>query len=557
MKTLKSIIAIFLVIICIVSTFTSCKNSDANEESGKLSTDISSYSIVRVDAASGKLPTMTSAFKKAILEHTKAELEVTTDYVKRGEELDESGNEILVGNTNRTVSANALSELNEKGYDGGFIIKADGNKIAIVGTDDNQTIIGLKYFINNYVMKSEKENTLPIKSGDTVIKETGKILYMTDTLDAIVLEKLTTVYDPGTPKSQIWETYAKVIKLEHSGEHNGTLLATHEQRPNNSSDHLFRYPIFRSTDDGDTWERIALVDDTYNRNPTVGYQPYLFELPEDIGEFKKGTILLGGCTRTNNQAQTIMVLYYSTDVGETWKTWGNIDVGGAYHSDQYTSDGLWEPVFMYEESTKRLYCFYSDEMDPDHSQRLVYKYTTDMKTWSEKYEAVACDNKMLRPGMVALTKMGDKYALAFELGGIRAEGGYPIYVKIADSLGDWGDPADYGHLVSAPGDKIMGSGPAIAWTPNGGECGTLFVTAHGMLSGHTHSKCDLFLSFDYGETFIAINNPIPTMINDHTGSGYSPGFYVDSEGTVYYVNDPESFPGALNEKLMFAKIKVY
>ena len=196
-------------------------------------------------------------------------------------------------------------------------------------------------------------------------------------------------------------------------------------------------------------------------------------------------------------------------------------------------------------------------MDPGHNQRLVYKYTTDMKTWSKKYEAVACENKMLRPGMVALTKMGDKYALAFELGGIREEGGYPIYVKIADSLDDWGDISDYGQLVAAPGDKIMGSGPAIAWTPLGGECGTLMVTAHGMLSGYTKTKCDLFLSFDYGKTFITIDNPIPNMPNEHTGSGYSPGFYVDSDGSVYYVNDPEVAPNSLCEKLMFAKIKIY
>ncbi|MBP3334092.1 MAG: hypothetical protein J6M35_08625 [Clostridia bacterium] len=111
---LTKALSVFLLIVCISSVFTSCKKSDANEESGKLSTDISSYKIVRVDAASGKLPTMTSNFKKAILEHTKAELEVTTDYVKRGEELDESGSEILIGDTNRTVSITLLPSLTKK-----------------------------------------------------------------------------------------------------------------------------------------------------------------------------------------------------------------------------------------------------------------------------------------------------------------------------------------------------------------------------------------------------------------------------------------------------------
>ena len=392
-------------------------------------------------------------------------------------------------------------------------------------------------------------------NNNTATEESKKILYTTDDLNTVVLEKLTTIYEPSNADSKVWTIYAKIIKLEHSTEHNGTLLATHEQRHGHESDPLYRYPIFRSTDDGDTWEQIALVGDSYNKDPIVGYQPYLFELPEDIGEFKKGTILLGACTRTINPTHTIMVMHYSTDVGKTWKTWGNIDVGGAYHPDPLKTDGVWEPVFIYEESTKRLYCFYSDETDPDHSQKLVYKYTTDMKTWSEKYDAVACENKMLRPGMVALTKMGDKYALAFELVGM--PGGFSIYIKIADSLDDWGDPADYGHLIIAPGNKTMGSGPAIAWTPRGGKCGTLMATAHGMMTGYTHSKCDLFLSFDYGETFVAIDNPSPNMPNENTGSGYSPGFYVDSDGTVYYANDPEAFPGATYEKLVLAKIKVY
>ena len=168
---------------------------------------------------------------------------------------------------------------------------------------------------------------------------------------------------------------------------------------------------------------------------------------------------------------------------------------------------------------------------------------------------VACENPLLRPGMVALTKMGNgKYALAFEIVGFS---GNPIYIKFADKLDDWGDPADYGKIIISDSGKSMGSAPAIAWTPDGGECGTLFVTAHHMSAGTSNTKCDLMLSFDYGETFVAIDNPIPNKPNDHIRSGYSPGFYVDKDGTVYYVNDPEYSKGGLNEKFVFAKIKVY
>ena len=163
MKTLKSILSLLLVTLCISSTFTSCEKTNVSGDTTLSSTDISSYKIVRVDAASGKLPTMTSNFKKAILEHTKAELEVTTDYVKRGEELDESGSEILIGDTNRTVSINALAELDEKGYEVDYIHGEE--ETTSVATKDNAC-----GFLYSGINKSDlfpaiaKEGVLPRKT---------------------------------------------------------------------------------------------------------------------------------------------------------------------------------------------------------------------------------------------------------------------------------------------------------------------------------------------------------------------------------------------------------
>ena len=394
------------------------------------------------------------------------------------------------------------------------------------------------------MLKSEKEHTLPIKSGDTVIEKTGKLLYMSKNLDAVVLETLTDIWSPSTKKSTEQCTYGKIIKLEHNGENNGMLLATHETC--NWTDG--RYPVNRSTDDGQTWTEISRISDSLNKKSVPGWQPYLFELPADVGDFKEGTLLYAGCSRINNMAQTAMTLYKSTDLGETWRAFKNVDIvnGGIGY-------GLWEPVLMYEEETGRVYCFYSDDSDPKHDQKLVYKYSTDLVNWSAKYEMVACENPLLRPGMVALTKMGNgKYALAYELCG----DGCQIYIKYADSLDGW-EPADHGKLIRTLSGEGMGSAPAIAWTPDGGECGTLFVTAHHVVNGSSNTKCDLFISFDYGETFIDVDNPIPNRPNDNIRSGYSPGFFVDKDGAVYYVNDPEYTKNGLNEKFMFAKIRVY
>ncbi len=473
--------------------------------------------------------------------------------------MDPDAKEILVGDTNRKESESALAKLKESGHEHAYTVEATDNKIVIVGLSDGDTVIGVKNFINRYILGGS-ESVISIKSGDSYTNKTGELIYSDTNLEhLVVLEKLNDIYCPESKKSNSWADYGKIIKLEHSEKYSGTLLATHEQRSDHYTDAQLRYPIFRSSDGGESWERIAYVSDTKNNNDHyTGWQPNLFELPCDIGDFKKGTVLLGGCTRKRNMSQTIIALHYSTDGGESWQTHNNIDVGSGYHSDPTKSNGIYEPFFIFEEETKRLYCFYSDETDPKCSQKLVFKYTTDLKTWSAKKDAVAGKTFAQRPGMPVLTKMGNgKYALVFEVGG-NVGGGYPIYMKTTDHLDNWGDVSDFGKLIATPdGNKNLASAPAAIWTPSGGEKGTLFITSSWMPKGSTTTKCDLFMSFDYGESFVATTNPIPTKYNSSVLNGYSPGFYVDKEGTLFYVNNPEAYDKALYEKLMFAEIKIY
>ncbi len=567
MKKLKTFLTVILLSAMLITALVSCNDKTPSEEDKNPEFDISAYQIIRIDASNQTLTDMTVKFKKSIKEHVKSDLKVGTDYVKRGEELDENtdknAKEILIGDTNRSASIAAVAELNEKGYEKGFIIKVTDNKIAIVGTSDNDTVLGLKYFITNYVLKSEKDNMLPIKSGDTFSKENGDIIHIGADLEMVVLEKLSTIYNPGK-KSQVWTPYCKVIKLEcqPDNKNNGILLATHEQRGgSHSSDTLNRYPVFSSSDDGDTWKRIAWVNDNHNKGAIVGWQPSLYELPADVGEYKAGTVLMGTCTRIQGTA-TMMVTHASKDCGKTWKTLGNVAVGGPWRDVQNESDGLYEPVYLYEEETKRLYCFYSDEIEngaDGHSQRLVYKYTTDLVNWSDIYEMVACDEFDLRPGMVAITRMGDgRYAMAYELGHYGAHGHYPIFIKYTDRLDDWGDPNDVGVPVSH-GEKIPGSAPAIAWTPDGGEKGTLFLMSSGKTGKYdTNTWSDLFISFDYGETWTSIENPIPTMGNDNiNGVSYSSGMYVDKNGTLYHANNTQVAEKTMSSMALMVIIKVY
>lgn len=342
---------------------------------------------------------------------------------------------------------------------------------------------------------------------------------------SFAVERRSEIFSPSGEASEAVCEYPTVIRLAHqkNTEDNGRLLVTFEQWGST-------YPVFTSADDGETWEDLGRVTDGYN-----GYynewMPFLYELPADMGGFEEGTVILAATSITGRGVtDSTITLYESTDLGRTFSAFCNVDKAGG------TDWGVWEPYLIYEEESGRLFCFYSDDSDPAHSQKLVYKYSTDLVNWSEKYECVACDDPELRPGMVSVVKTGDgEYFMAYEMVGI---GGNPIYCKRSSALDDWGDAADYGTIVSAAG-KTFGSSPYAAWSPVGGKHGTLIVTAKHMLKGSSKTGTDLFVSFDRGKTFAPVDNPLPYSFDGHERCGYSPSLFFGEDGTeLYYVNDP-------------------
>ncbi len=354
---------------------------------------------------------------------------------------------------------------------------------------------------------------------------------------------VSTIYEPKSLTDAEQCTYCKVIKLEHSGKDNGTLLATRETVGGGDNFN----PVYESRDDGHTWKEIAVIKDDFNEGAKAGWQPYLYELPANIGKYKKGTIIFGGCSRNavGRISKSMMTLYKSEDGGRNWKGFATIAEWGGI------GNGIWEPFIIYEESSGRLYVFYSEDFPPEHSQQLVYKYTEDMENWSEKKLCVSCDDPKLRPGMIGITKLGNgKYYMVFEMVGFE---GNPIHYKETDDLDKW-DVSSYGSPIVSIEGKTFGSAPAVAWTPRGGRMGTMLVTAQHMVKGSSATGTDMFVSFDFGRTFYSIGNPIGYELKNRVRCGYSSGFYVDKHGNVYFVNDPNY--GENNEKMVFAKITV-
>ena len=356
------------------------------------------------------------------------------------------------------------------------------------------------------------------------------------------VENVSDIYMPAEKDGAGVCEYPTIIQLccQKNAEDNGKLLATFEKWGST-------YPVYESTDDAKTWQFVGSVTDQYNAGYWNEWMPFLYELPADMGAFERGTIILAATSiYGEGVTNSTITLYASADLGRTFTAFCNVDKAGG------TDWGVWEPYLIYEEETGRLFCFYSDDSDPRHSQKLVYKYSTDLVHWSEKKECVACDDPDLRPGMPSVVRMGDgTYFMTYEMIGL--DNG-PIYCKTSHCLDDWGDVSDYGRIVRAAG-KTLGSSPYAAWSPSGGKCGTLVVTAHHPIRGTSNTGTDMFLSFDYGKTFVPVDNPIPYSFAKTERCGYSPSLHFSSDGTtLYYVNNPPCFESAY--KITVAKIHI-
>ena len=124
--------------------------------------------------------------------------------------------------------------------------------------------------------------------------------------------------------------YPRVVELQ-----DGTILATVAYNRRNATGKP-HFPIFASCDGGNTWSWRGNVTDQVDR-PGLSAQPALAELPWDLGNFKKGTILAAGLG-SNNRTGSVIDLYASEDKGTSWKFVSNVA--------QSRRGGLFEPFIL-------------------------------------------------------------------------------------------------------------------------------------------------------------------------------------------------------------------
>lgn len=257
----------------------------------------------------------------------------------------------------------------------------------------------------------------------------------------------------GTQLGTGTQLYPRLIRLAHSGDANGQILAsTVSFDPNGYG------AIWRSTDDGATFSQIGTVRDPGSADGLCCAS--LYELPSAVGGMPAGTLLWAGSFHQNATDPRMSIdLWSSTDHGVTWSAVSTVLTAP-------NAKGLWEPE-MHVDAAGQLALYYSDEtQQPTYSQALMEVLSPDGVTWSAPRPVVALPDSAARPGMaVVRTLPGGSRIMTYEICGSTYN--CDVYYRTSADGADWGDPASPGTRIVATDGRYFVHTPNITVTSTG------------------------------------------------------------------------------------------
>ncbi len=339
--------------------------------------------------------------------------------------------------------------------------------------------------------------------------------------------------------------YGRVIRLQHSGSVNGTLIATFEAWAND-------FGIYRSTDDGFNWSQIATTTETQYPGWQFKVEPDLFEVPSPMGNLPAGTILLAGNSVNGNGHQ--LEIYYSLDHGLTWQ------YRGMAESNSATLKGIWEPRLGVS-SAGQLVCYYSDErFSPTYNQLLGERVSPDGGlTWGAEQYVCAIADGVQRPGMAVTTKLPNgQYVMSFEAVGSGTLS--QIHIKFSTDGTNWGSgPTDYGTAVQTASGAYLGACPYIVWIPAGGPNGTLVAAAQFLVNSPNTDR-ELLINTNLGQgNWTMIPAPVQWQGGGNTLAGWSQGMIPtwDGQGIFQLASSQVTISGNTNiNQMLFARAQM-
>jgi hypothetical protein len=258
--------------------------------------------------------------------------------------------------------------------------------------------------------------------------------------------------EPGTALGEQTAQYPWAIRLQHSGEANGRILATYTSFVDGRAED----PVFESTDDGKTFTRVGTIAPGVASGNLCCTS--LFELPRQVGALPPGTLLWSGSVNANDRPMSLPV-WRSDDHGRTWSPLSTC-------ATSPNEGGVWEPTFSVDESGN-LNCYFSDESDPAHSQKLVRTVSSDGVHWGPTEEVVALSGEESRPGMPVVDQLPDgRYFMTYEICSTTSLG-CPVRYRTSSDGRNWGDATDPGTEITGPDGRKPGHTPKFTVTSDG------------------------------------------------------------------------------------------
>ncbi len=511
--------------------------------------NVGEYKVAYPDGATDNIIAKAERIASAIERKLGREIRVVSD--KGATSADKL---IIVGQSN-LVTSDTMLKLSKHDAADAFIMDFTKNSIVLCGKTESSTLRAGEYFIEKYIdTLGSGESKIDLSLGRTQIKT-----YMNVGGVDIVIETVSSVFDvkPGVNTDGLYPSrvntahYPSIIELNYNGENNGKLIAIFclSDTPTVAGDPDTNGCVMESDDGGLTWKMIARPEEVFDTSIVGISMAHLYELPVAVGDMPAGTLLYSG-NSVDYERKSHIAIWRSFDCGYTWEEYVIIDEAGG------TREGIWEPYVWYEESDGYLYCFYSDDSDPAHDQKLVYKRTVDGVNWSEAEEVCAFESEKARPGMFIMTKMGNgEYFMVYEY----YEGGKGrVYYKTTTDVSEWSAESVGTLLTDETGYTVKGA-PFCIWTPFGGENGMLLVTGKEDIDGGQRHL--VFVSFDYGKNWTTMENPLPydisIAVRGTNRIGHSPSFIVSSDPSVIYYVNTTVIAETGYQRIEFAKMKIY
>lgn len=348
----------------------------------------------------------------------------------------------------------------------------------------------------------------------------------------------------GTLDQQSVESYPRVIRLAHSGDANGTLLATYTRGPASTGEPgTTDFPVYQSDNNGQSWDPAGAVPIPGNHLGET-----LYELPKAAGDLPAGTILAAGAA-TDDDEQSIKV-YASNNLGQDWTPRGTCAQGDRDPGNW--SGHLYEPELRMADNGD-LVCYYSSQKygggegtgdSPRYGQLIMRTVSTDGgKTWTGEKSDVQYSDPHMKPGMATVTQIpngddGHQFAMTYER--CSDDTTCPVYLKTSNDAASW-DLTDGGTRIQTADGRYMGHTPYLTWSPAGGDNGTLIASAQWVYTPDGEKAPErgrvLFVNRNLGKgPWQEITSPVPTNPQEKPQcTGYSSPVLADPSSSDLFM----------------------